>query len=367
MNKHFQECNVLMGDFNLTFKKEGEQRKIDSLCKSDKYMALKEITRIQSNNQPDHILVDKKFKKHCFATSYFNFASDHKSIVVRLGEEGNELTPEALQRIHFDEELHLKSKKPEKEKGYINLEPRKENNSSYRRKFLNPDSASCWLNSCLHLLLVAFDHSEWNTEIFSEFGKELYSMKCSNSIDPTTIKDIMVFAEQTRIAIRKSEIMNKSLDHEEKTRQLRQIDEVYLNLGAGQQCVRDFFLCLNENAPNWIDLHDFLCFETIDSTMCLRCHYKNEIRLRQIYLEMEVPPDGSSLGKYVEEHFDESTIVDFVCDECGANFQAEKKLLLNSINEADFITILLRRTVYSDEGNMLVVSKIEAVGDIHLM
>ena len=192
-------------------------------------------------------------------------------------------------------------------------------------------------------------------------------LKLFLSLDPTIIKDIMVFAEETRIAIRKSEIMNKSIDDKEKTRQMRQIDEVHLNLGAGQQCVRDFFLCLNENAPNWIYLHDFLCFETIDSTMCLRCHYKNEIRLRQIYLEMEVPPDGSSLGQYVEEHFDESTIVDFVCDECGGNSQAEKKLLLNSINEADFITILLRRTVYSDEGNILVVNKIEAVADIHLM
>ena len=134
INKHFEECNVLMGDLNLTFKKEGEQRKLDSLCKSDKFMALKEITRVSSNNQPDHILADKKFKKHCFATSYFNFASDHKSIVFRLGDDENELTPEALQRIHFEAELHLKSKKSEKEKGPTHLDPRKEDKVSYRRK-----------------------------------------------------------------------------------------------------------------------------------------------------------------------------------------------------------------------------------------
>ena len=32
----------------------------------------------------------------------------------------------------------------------------------------------------------------------------------------------------------------------------------------------------------------------------LRCHHKNEIRLRQIYLE--VLPIGAILGRYVEEH-----------------------------------------------------------------
>ena len=50
------------------------------------------------------------------------------------------------------------------------------------------------------------------------------------------------------------------------------------------------------------DLHITLCIELIDSTMCLplRCHHKNEIRLRQIYLE--VLPIGAILGRYVEEH-----------------------------------------------------------------
>ena len=101
--------------------------------------------------------------------------------------------------------------------------------------------------------------------------------------------------------------------------------------------------------------------------MCLRCHHKNEVRLRQIYLEMEVPPDGSSLGQFVEEHFNESIIVEFVCDECGGKFQAEKKLVMNAINEADVITILLRRSVQSDEGNMIVANQVEAVNDINLM
>jgi hypothetical protein len=187
----------------------------------------------------------------------------------------------------------------------------KASNSQFRRKFINPDMASCWLNSCLHLILTAFDHSELETEFYSELGKELVKMQCLNSIDPTIIKEIMVFAEDTRIALRKSEIISEVKDKEEQARQLNNIDQVHLDLGTGQQCVRDFFLCLNENIPNFIDLHDFLSFEVVDSTMCLRCQHKNEHGLEQIYLEMEVPPDGSNLSQHVESYFNESNIVDY--------------------------------------------------------
>ena len=55
------------------------------------------------------------------------------------------------------------------------------------------------------------------------------------------LKNILVFAEDTRIAIRKSEIMNQGLSDEELKRQLKGIDNLHLNLRNGQQCVRDFF------------------------------------------------------------------------------------------------------------------------------
>ena len=41
------------------------------------------------------------------------------------------------------------------------------------------------------------------------------------SIDPTKTKDIIMFAEDTRIALRKSEIMSQIQDQAEQTRQLK--------------------------------------------------------------------------------------------------------------------------------------------------
>ena len=141
---------------------------------------------------------------------------------------------------------------------------------------------------------------------------------------------------------------------------MRNIDQV-------QQCVRDFFLCLNENIQYWIDLYEFICFHTVDSKMCLNCKHKKESHQRQIYVEMEVPPEGSKLSHHVEEQFNDSELVDYKCEVCDKASQAEKRLMLDSVESTNFIIVLLRRSVLGDEGNRIVANKIHAVDDIRLM
>ena len=153
----------------------------------------------------------------------------------------------------------------------------------------------------------------------------------------------------------------------EQIRHLEQIDQVHLNLRMGQQCVRDFFICLNENAACWIDLHDFLSFDVVDSTICNQCHRENKSEHRQTYFEMEVPPDGSCLGTHVEEHFNDSLFVDYFCDGCDAQSVAEKRMFLKTSVETNFLVVLLRRSVLGNDGNVIVTNRIKAVDDIKLM
>ena len=81
---------------------------------------------------------------------------------------------------------------------------------------------------------------------------------------------------------------------------------------------------------------------------------------------MEVPPHGSHLGQQVEQYFNESNFVEYICDLC--EFQlAEKRLLLKSAEETNFITVLLRRSVQGDHGNEIVANEINAVDDLKLM
>ena len=107
--------------------------------------------------------------------SYFNFISNHNTIDVRFGGLNNTFTKEALQKIRFDSELHLNAKKicqnlnePYLKSGSKNINDQE----NFRRKIINPDMASCWLNACLHLILTALGHSntELKTNFFSELG-----------------------------------------------------------------------------------------------------------------------------------------------------------------------------------------------------
>ena len=84
----------------------------------------------------------------------------------------------------------------------------------------------------------------------SELGQELLRLQsCSKHqlLDATLFKDINVTAEDVRIATRLSELSYAILDKKLLTAQSRQIANLRLDLGNGQQCVRDFFICLNEN------------------------------------------------------------------------------------------------------------------------
>ena len=112
IKKYFAECDVLMGDLNLSHKIDEEKGKIRKLCEPRKFSALTEITRSASNNQLDYILLNNNFKNTYLTGSFFNFISDHKSIFIRLSlSQSNEFTNEIKERLTFDRELHLKQRK----------------------------------------------------------------------------------------------------------------------------------------------------------------------------------------------------------------------------------------------------------------
>ena len=114
----------------------------------------------------------------------------------------------------------------------------------FTRRFMNPDMSTCWLNSCLQLILSGFDHFYPEIAFQSNLGLELMVLKNiqpTQCIDPTVLKNIIVYAEDTRIATRKSELTSEIKDKEELAKMLENVDEMYLNFNNRQQCVRDFF------------------------------------------------------------------------------------------------------------------------------
>ena len=175
--KNFEDCNILMGDFNLSHKNAEDQLKVVKLCHGRKVNALKEITRTMSNNQLDYVLIDDNMMEYCFTTSYNNFMSDHKAIVVRIGSTETKIRTKIKERQLFDQESHLKNRQENQEEIIETIERKNTQKVSevgniFKRRFRNPDMSTCWLNSCLQLILTAMEYDEYAQQTFnSELGK----------------------------------------------------------------------------------------------------------------------------------------------------------------------------------------------------
>ena len=346
--------------------------------------------------------MDKVLKAISFVTSFNNFISDHKSITARIGLNENQFTDEIKSKLTFDRESHLKAKqiwKSDEEISFSSLSSNtdesqssiqenssdlqesaedpinhdqnttKETNSKifkqpFKRKFKNLDMATCWLNSCLQLLLTAIDHSEIPVSFSSELGNELILLqlnKEANILDPTTIKHIIVTSEDTRIATRLSEITSEIDDQIELENRTRAIESLRLNLISGQQCVRDFFLCLQENILSWPDVFLTFSFKITHSTTCCGCNQIHQSETTQMYVELPVPPDNSSLNDYVEEHLNTSTLVGKFCEDgCQKFVQAEKRSRLTLASETEFLIVILTRAIETLDGFALVGNEIVA-------
>ena len=196
----------------------------------------------------------------------------------------------------------------------------------------------------------------------SELGVELKRLHLNHSrgsLDPTIVKDIIVICEDTRIATRLSELESEIFNQEELERQSRIVQSFRLNLRRGQQCVRDFFVLINENLLSWPDIYNYFAFQLITSTTCSACRMRSESESTQIYEEMPVPPDQSSLKFYAEQFFNESLIVESYCqDGCKERGWGERRTTLKSSRDSKFIILIFSRAVHSEWGYQLNTSSV---------
>ena len=241
---------------------------------------------------------------------------------------------------------------------------------TFRRKFVNPDMATCWLNSCLQLILTAMDYDEDTLLFNSELGKELlelHSNTKSESLNPTNVKDILVSTEDIRIATRLSELSSEIADQIQLEEQSRQIRNMRLDLSKGQQCVRDFFICLNENLLSWPDVISSFAFKLKHSTECLSCKSINQHETDQTFFEMPVPPENSELNDYIEEYFNEESMVGVFCEDGCATFsQKIKRTTLTCTSQAGFLLVILTRGLDGDDGFQLVHNKTISTNNIYI-
>jgi hypothetical protein len=94
--ERFNKFDCIIGDLNLNPALAERKHKLEKLCGKTKYLALAEVTTLKLN-QPDHIILEKDISSHSFSTSYHNFASYHKSIVLRLANANAKFKKEFME------------------------------------------------------------------------------------------------------------------------------------------------------------------------------------------------------------------------------------------------------------------------------
>ena len=87
--RHTSKSNYILGDFNLNAEISTQMERLNEICGSSKILHLRAVTTVR-RNQLDHIIIDRDKKYKTSSDSYFNFVSDHKSVVIRISQYAND-------------------------------------------------------------------------------------------------------------------------------------------------------------------------------------------------------------------------------------------------------------------------------------
>ena len=92
--------------------------------------------------------------------------------------------------INLEGRIQSKTKRKRTDSTEIPITRKYFNNSKKQRTIVNEDSQTCWLNSCLQLVLTAFDHMENIAQTGTVLWDHFIWMKekdPSSALDPTSI------------------------------------------------------------------------------------------------------------------------------------------------------------------------------------
>ena len=287
-------------------------------------------------------------------------------------EESSSKTKQSLKRksynITSEQEKKEKYEKKKKKVEIFSDSTINENIQEFHRRIVNKDSTSCWLNTCLQTLLVALDSCESVPQFNSELGIQLLTMHSTSanvSLDPEIIRKLLTEADKSRIDSESAQYTQEyANDPRELRRRLRHVNDLRLNLGTGQQCVRDFFLCLRENRLNWLDFYTFLNHNVVDEVKCSHCN-RNSIGVtrEELYTEIDCPPDGTALRISVQNNFHVGEEIEYRCEQgCGTQSFSMKRTALQDSRNTNFLIIILRRAKY-DQGRQIIVTNDVQVTD----
>ena len=407
LEKFLKSFDLVMGDLNLDTYREGDLQKIKILCEK-KTKVLNEITTVRFN-QLDHVLLDCSLFPNFFTTSFRNHTTDHYAPVIRIPVFGNNLTEAFLRDINFDQEHWSRASKrkgshygtndenPEektkktkenktstlkrnttKETKNVEIKRTKlfQMSQSIHRTFENPDFESCWINSCLQMILTSLDHSSSVEENGSPLWNQLILLKKkgkSSSLDPLPIRDIIINNEKERILRQNIAPLNRLFDlgSVEVFQETSILMDPSTIRRLGQQDCKDFFICLSENREHWYDVYSLFMVESVSSTTCSYCNHvssqNHSLSLNPFFI-FECPTENISMSSFLEKKLNSFELVPNWRDEdgCQRKVTGQNSIRITDMSRTQHLIFIIGRLIKVDGNLEIVRKKVPSGGDILL-
>ena len=384
--KEFQSSDLVMGDFNLDPSREADKSKLQMIEKCGYRRVLNEITTTRIN-QLDHIFLDLQVTEF-FSTCYNNYTSDHKVIAIRLPLGSNKISEEFKQEFYYHQgkqsnqvEHELVSvtncgSQEERQPSVSSSAPTKRkhnapNITSKRtrvefRCIRNQDNESCWLNSCLQMMLTVLDYSsainQNDSSTLFTLLKQYQTQEFHTALDPKALRDLLFETEMERI-VGEQIVPNNRLFHYfgTSTTNFRHLKEITERSRIGQQDCKDFFICIQQNSFYWPDVYELMKFHVLEYSQCCGCGFQSRSNVPTLhsYLIFDPPTEDCSLMDVLNVNINNPNIRENWRDEngCGEKNNCLKFTRLEPGSDIEFLTLIVSRLQNDEYGNPVINTK----------
>ena len=225
---------------------------------------------------------------------------------------------------------------------------------------INPDLETCWLNSCLQLVLTALDFEETISETGSILWQNLVWLQgkdASVPLDPSDVKQAIIFTERERILKRNIAPLHTLFD----LGNLPGLNNDEFRAGRiGQQDCRDFFYCINENRDVWLDVFDLFSVKTLNETECCNCGYVSRQELSvddRTLIVLTCPTSEINMKKFLEDQLNGFEEIENWRDEtgCGKLVNGRKRTRITNMDDTNYIIFMLDR-LQAFDGQLHIVN-----------
>ena len=222
-----------------------------------------------------------------------------------------------------------------------------------QRRFMNRDNETCWLNSCLQLILTALDYENDVCQYGSTLWKQLVGLHnegSSKTLLPDGVKNTIIETERNRITTLNSRLRLFGLETV-----LDSFGRPIKKNRIGQQDSKDLFLCLDENMNDWPDVFNFFKVSTITSTTCGSCGFVSQQEREDTdttSIMLSCPISSTNLKTFIEDEMNSVEKVNGWRDQngCGQITTGNvRKRICNIMNKKYLIFILRRLIRIGDE------------------